>query len=102
MWCLHYYLRKQRENLQIQIRKLLLFTGDPMTEGSKMTKSLERVDPNPMENQRILESPMQNVGTVIRLGIFVKTVKSLRKRRRPQILVQKNLKMMAMLSLQPW
>ena len=72
-----------------------------MTKGSKMT-SLERVDPNLMENQRLLESPRLNVGTVIRLGTFKKTVKSQRRRRRPQIQVQKNLKKMAMLSLQPW
>ena len=45
------------------------------------------------------ESPRKNFGTVIRLGTFVKAVKSLKRRRRPQILVQKNLKMMAMLSL---
>ena len=51
-----------------------------MTEGRKMT-SLERVDPNPMENQRLLESPRQNVGTVIRLGTSVKTIKSQRRRR---------------------
>lgn len=70
-----------------------------MTEGSKMTTSLERVDPNPVENQRLLQSPRQNVGTVIRLGTSVKTVKSLRRRRKPQILVQKNLKKMVMLSL---
>ena len=67
-----------------------------------MTISLERVDPNPVENKKLLESPRQNVGTVIRLGTSVKTVKSLRRRRKPQILVLKNLKKMAILSLQPW
>ena len=73
-----------------------------MTKGSKMTTSLERVDPNPVESQRLLESPRLNVGTVIRRGTFVKTVKSQRRRRRPQIQVQKNLKKMVMPSLQPW
>ena len=70
-----------------------------MIEGRKMTTSLERVDPNPMENERLLEIPMKNVGTVIRLGTFIKTIKSQRRRRRPHIQLHKNLKKMVMLSL---
>lgn len=56
-------------------KKSLVVCRRSNNKGSKMTTSLERVDPNLMENQRLLESTRQNFGTMIRLGTSVKTVK---------------------------